>query len=506
MTTISSVNPIDVDLDITTIKVSSNDTTPGYLADKFQSSTEVSVTVANEGGNEYVQAALLPTTVAVGSYNTANITVDSKGRVTAASTGSVPSAAAAGGDLANAYPNPAVKAISTGSQALAIGNITNGQFLQRSGNTIVGASASSGSYAGGDLDGTYPNPAVKAITTTDGPRSLEIGDIADGEFLKRSGSTIIGATISVSNDAGGDLDGTYPDPSVVAITTTAGSQTLAIGNIADGEYLKRSGNTIIGAASSVSTDAGGDLDGSYPDPIVIAITTTSGSQSLEIGNITNGQFLQRSGNTIVGASASATSSTTATNVAETRSGCVRYEAVTDADDDSVVVSATISNTTLTLTGTANPDYPRALDITITSDATQITAGTVTITGVGASGQSAVFATSLILGANLVSVVNTGIAFATITSVVVSGYAGGGGDSIKVGKAKAVGLPGSYSPTPSGFSVYKAVANNANSAVSGWTVNSTYGTIYPTSPNWVDSTTYEFWYTYQVTPTQNSHTH
>lgn len=345
MTTIGTINPIDVELDITKVKVSSNDTTPGYLQDKLQSTSDVTVSVANEGANELIQVGL-SSKVTAGSYTTANITVDSKGRITAISNGSAPP----------------------------------------------------------------------------------------------------------------------------------------------------------------TSDAGGDLDGTYPDPIVKAITTTAGSQSLEIGNITNGQFLQRSGNTIIGASASATSSATATNVTETRSGCVRYESITDPVDNTVVASSTISNTTLTLTGTPHPDYPRALDITITTDASAITAGTVTVTGIGASGENVTFATSLILGANTSSVINSGLAFATVTAAIVSGYAGGGGDSIKIGKAKAVGLPASKTPTPSNFSVYKVVANNANVAVSGYTQSSTYGTIYPTSGNWTDNTTYEFWYTYQVTPTQNSHSH
>ena len=46
--------------------------------------------------------------------------------------------------------------------------------------------------AGGDLAGTYPNPSVAAITTTSGPTSLTIGAIADGEVLLRSGATVVG--------------------------------------------------------------------------------------------------------------------------------------------------------------------------------------------------------------------------------------------------------------------------------------------------------------------------
>jgi hypothetical protein len=46
--------------------------------------------------------------------------------------------------------------------------------------------------AGGDLSGTYANPSVSAITETSGPTSLTIGAIADGEALRRSGATVIG--------------------------------------------------------------------------------------------------------------------------------------------------------------------------------------------------------------------------------------------------------------------------------------------------------------------------
>jgi hypothetical protein len=62
-----------------------------------------------------------------------------------------------------------------------------GQAAPLSGTAPTGA-------AGGDLSGSYPLPAVKALTTTTGPTSLVVGAVANGEFLKRVGSTLVGAT------------------------------------------------------------------------------------------------------------------------------------------------------------------------------------------------------------------------------------------------------------------------------------------------------------------------
>lgn len=50
--------------------------------------------------------------------------------------------------------------------------------------------------AGGDLGGSYPNPAVIAVTESGGPTSLAIGSIPDGQTIVRSGATLVGVPSS----------------------------------------------------------------------------------------------------------------------------------------------------------------------------------------------------------------------------------------------------------------------------------------------------------------------
>jgi len=55
--------------------------------------------------------------------------------------------------------------------------------------------------ASGDLGGTFPSPTVtqaRGLRETAGPTTLTMGAVADGQVLKRSGSTIVGAFLALA--------------------------------------------------------------------------------------------------------------------------------------------------------------------------------------------------------------------------------------------------------------------------------------------------------------------
>jgi hypothetical protein len=83
--------------------------------------------------------------------------------------------------------------------------------------------------------------------------------------------------------ASGDLAGTYPSPSVAAITTTSGPTSLTIGAIPDTFYLQRSGTSIIGVAPSAIAGVFGD---NYQKAEVVGPFTTTGVTYIDVTSIT----------------------------------------------------------------------------------------------------------------------------------------------------------------------------------------------------------------------------
>lgn len=68
--------------------------------------------------------------------------------------------------------------------------------------------------------------------------------------LDQVGGSPVPAGEEMGEMAGGQLDGVYPDPIVVGITETTGPTALTIAAIVDGEFLRRVGSTIVSAAGS----------------------------------------------------------------------------------------------------------------------------------------------------------------------------------------------------------------------------------------------------------------